>query len=104
MKTIRFLFAYAGVLAIPVYLLSALAARLSAPGLPLAVNRLSAYGNPLLNPDGAVFYNAGCVGAAMLLTVYSVGMYRWLRGDRAARKGTSPLPRPKQAGSWGRVF
>ena len=55
------------------------------PSGPLT-NWLSDYGNPHLNPGGAVWYNAGCIAVAVLLALFYVGLAQWYRGRRVEKK------------------
>lgn len=79
MKTMR----YAAYLAAIVYLALALASYLCYPGTysPLR-NWLSDLGNSLTNTKGAVFYNAGCIMASLLLIVFYLSMSVWRTGDK----------------------
>lgn len=47
-------------------------------------NWLSDLGNTLVNPSGAVFYDAGCIVAGLLLAVLYVGLNQWRNGDRVS--------------------
>jgi hypothetical protein len=67
-------------------------------------NWLSDYGNPLLNPGGAVFYNAGCVMTALLLAVFYIGMIRWYKRGCDARKTNISFAGAQFSGLMGSVF
>lgn len=83
MKTIRF----SGFLATAVYLGLTLTAFLFCPEKysPLH-NWLSDLGNPLINTKGAVFYNAGCLIAGLLLIVFYLGLKTWRTGDKVLKR------------------
>jgi hypothetical membrane protein len=38
---------------------------------------LSDFGNSLLNPAGAVFYNLGCILTGIMLFPFYIGLYKW---------------------------
>jgi hypothetical membrane protein len=40
-------------------------------------NWLSDLGNPILNPQGALFYNIGIISTALFLIVFFLGLYVW---------------------------
>lgn len=82
----RFFLKYAGMMAIPVYIVFTFISYSHNTGINPLEHWLSDYGNPLVNPGGAVFYNTGCSITAILLAVFYIGMFRWYRRDRAARK------------------
>lgn len=86
MKRIHSIFRYAGIMAIPVYIALTFVSHLHNQAINPLEYWLSDYGNPIANPDGAVFYNTGCVIAALLLAVFYIGMYRWYGRGRAARR------------------
>lgn len=69
-----------------IYLTFTLAAILSYPQpySPLT-NWLSDFGNPTLNPSGAIYYNAGGILASVLLVLFFAGMYTWNLGDKKAK-------------------
>jgi hypothetical membrane protein len=50
------------------------------PYSPLA-NWLSDLGSPVLNPQGAIFYNTGIILTAILLVVYFLGLSIWRMAD-----------------------
>lgn len=79
MKTLRL----AGFLATVVYAGLTLAAFLFYPQSysPLH-NWLSDLGNPLVNPKGAILYNAGCIAASLLLIAFYLGLNALRNGDR----------------------
>jgi hypothetical membrane protein len=77
---------YAGVTAIPVYALCTLISALHKPSFGPLTNWLSDYGNPQLNPGGALWYNAGCIAVAALLALFYLGLAQWYRGRRAEKK------------------
>jgi len=86
MKLIHYLFRYAGVMAIPVYIALTFVSHLHNQAINPMEYWLSDYGNPIANPNGAVYYNVGCVIAALLLAVFYAGMYSWYGKGRAARR------------------
>ena len=86
MKQLDSVFKYAGVAAIPVYIAFTLISHLYLPQANPLENWLSDYGNKILNPGGAAFYNAGCVLTALLLALFYIGMYRWYSRERTSRK------------------
>lgn len=74
---------YAAILASLLYPLFTLASRVLYPLRFNPVhNWLSDLGNALVNPDGALFYNGGCVVTGLLLIVFYVGLNDWRTGDR----------------------
>ena len=104
MKKSSFIFKYAGVACIPVYIAFTFAAHLDNRQLNPVENWLSDYGNPLLSPGGAVFYNIGCVLTALLLAVFYTGMVRWYRRGRDARKTNISFAAAQFSGLVGSVF
>ncbi|MEX0973849.1 MAG: hypothetical protein WD024_00650 [Bacillota bacterium] len=74
---------HAAYLAAIVYLALAPASYLCYPGTysPLR-NWLSDLGNSLTNTKRAVFYNAGCTMASLLLIVFYLSMSVWRTGDK----------------------
>ncbi len=48
-------------------------------------NWLSDLGNPLANPSGAVFYNAGCIITGLELVGFYLGLGQWPAGGKKAR-------------------
>jgi hypothetical protein len=69
---------YVGILTVICYLLFTLLAfrRYPLPYAPTS-NWLSDLGNPVLNPQGAGFYNLGIISTALLLSLYFVGLAVW---------------------------
>lgn len=104
MKKSSFLFKYAGIACIPVYIVFTFAAHLNNRQLNPMENWLSDYGNPLLNPGGAAFYNVGCVLTALLLAVFYIGMISWYRRGRCARKTNISFTIAQISGLMGSVF
>jgi hypothetical protein len=104
MKKSSLIFKYAGVACIPVYIALTFAAHLNNRQLSPMENWLSDYGNPLLNPGGAIFYNAGCVLTALMLAVFYIGMFRWYGRGRAARKVNISYAVAQASGLIGSVF
>ncbi len=86
MKLLNCILRYAGVVAIPVYIAFTYVSHTHNRQINPLEFWLSDYGNPLVNPSGAVIYNTGCVITAILLALFYIGMYRWYRRDRTARK------------------
>lgn len=76
----------AGAAAIPAYAAFTLVSALHAPLLSPITNWLSDYGNPILNPSGATWYNAGCMVTAALLALFYIGLSQWHSGRRVERK------------------
>ncbi len=85
-KIPRFVFKYIGSAAIPVYAAFTFISHLYNKRINPLCNWLSDYGNPLVNPHGAVYYNNGCRATALLLAVFYIGLFTWYGGGRAARK------------------
>jgi len=104
MKIHNSIFKYAGVLAIPVYVAFTYASHIHNRQINPMGNWLSEYGDPLVNPDGAVLYNTGCVITALLLAVFYIGMYRWYRRGPAARKFNISIAVAQASGLIGSVF
>jgi hypothetical membrane protein len=77
---------FAGVAAIPVYAALTFVSALHAPAFGPLTNWLSDYGNPLRNPGGAAWYNAGCIAVAALLALFYIGLGQWYRGRRVEKK------------------
>lgn len=85
-RVINIILKYAGVVAIPVYIAFTYAAHTHNRQINPINFWLSDYGNPLVNPSGAIVYNTGCVITAILLALFYIGMYRWYGRSRASRK------------------
>ncbi len=77
---------YAGVAATAVYIAFTAVSALQTQGFSPLGNWLSDYGNPLLNPSGALWYNLGCILTAALLAVFYAGLTRWYRGRRVRKQ------------------
>jgi hypothetical membrane protein len=77
---------YAGIAAIPMYILFTAISALQSGGFSPLRNWLSDYGNPHLNPAGALWYNLGCILTAALLAVFYAGLAQWYRGRRMETK------------------
>lgn len=71
---------FAGIAAIPVYVIFTFISHLQSPAMGPFKNWLSDYGSAALNPSGAMLYIIGCVLAALLLALFYIGMMRWHRG------------------------
>lgn len=71
-----------GFMATAVYLACTLASFLKFPH-PYSpfTNWLSDLGNPILNPDGALIYDLGCVLTGLCLTFFSLALEIWKDGD-----------------------
>ena len=80
------IFKYAGIICIPIYVVFTFISHLYNTEINPLTNWLSDYGNPLKNPSGAVFYNAGCIIIAALLVVFYIGIYQWYKNRRIAKK------------------
>ncbi len=104
MKKSSFIFKYAGVACIPVYSAFTFASHLNNKQLGPMENWLSDYGNPLLNPGGAGFYNAGCILTALMLAIFYIGMVRWYGRGRDARKTNICFAGAQVSGLTGSVF
>ena len=104
MKLTNYVFKYAGVMSIPVYIAFTYAAHLYNLRINPIENWLSDYGNSFVNPDGAVLYNTGCVITALLLAVFYIGMYRWYEWGRTARKFNISFAIAQIGGLIGSVF
>ena len=44
-------------------------------------NWLSDFGNPGYNPNGAIFYNIGCILTGIFLFPFFIGLYKWYREE-----------------------
>ena len=86
MKKSYVIFKFAGAAAIPVYILFTVISHLFNTAITPASNWLSDYGNPTLNPEGALFYNMGCIITAVLLAIFYTGMSYWYAGRIVSRK------------------
>jgi len=95
---------YAGVVAIPVYIAFTYVSRTHNRQINPLEFWLSDYGNPLVNPSGAAIYNTGCVITAILLALFYIGMYRWYRRDRTARKFNISYAVAQAGGLLGSLF
>jgi hypothetical protein len=73
-------FKFAGIAAIPAYVVFTLVSHLHKPSMGPFNNWLSSYGSPAKNPSGALYYTLGCILAAALLALFYIGMTRWHRG------------------------
>jgi hypothetical membrane protein len=104
MKRIHLVFKYAGVAAIPAYVAFTILAHLHNPQINPIENWLSDYGSALVNPGGASFYNAGCVVAAVLLALFYIGMFRWYRRGKQARRFNISYALAQAGGLAGSVF
>lgn len=71
---------------IPVYLIFTFISHLHKRDINPVANWLSDYGNPFLNPSGALLYNMGCIIVAVLLAVFYAGMFKWYMNRKIARK------------------
>ncbi len=104
MKSVHCLLKFAGVAAIPVYIAFTFASHLSNPAINPLAYWLSDYGNTIVNPKGAALYNLGCVVTAALLAAFYVGMVRWYRRERSARKFNISFAAAQASGLTGCVF
>ena len=86
MKDVNTAFKYAGVICIPVYIVFTFISHLYNTKINPLTNWLSDFGNPLLNPSGAFFYNIGCMIVAALLIVFYIGMYQWYKNRKIGMK------------------
>jgi len=104
MKWMNALFKYAGVFSIPVYIAFTYASHLNNRQINPIGYWLSDYGNAVLNPGGAVYYNAGCILTALTLALFYIGMYRWYGRGRAARRFNISFAVAQAGGLAGSVF
>lgn len=104
MKLVNCIFKYAGVVAIPVYIAFTYVSHTHNRQINPLEFWLSDYGNPLMNPSGAVIYNTGCVITAILLALFYIGMYRWYRRDHTARKFNISYKVAQAGGLLGSLF
>ncbi|HEY8499924.1 MAG TPA: DUF998 domain-containing protein [Clostridia bacterium] len=104
MKFINYILKYAGVAAIPVYIIFTYASHIHNRKINPLEFWLSEYGNPIFNPSGAVIYNTGCVLTAILLAIFYIGMYRWYRRGRTARRFNIAYMAAQASGLIGSVF
>lgn len=86
MKKYNPLLKYAGAAAAAVYVIFTFVSHLFNTAINPLVNWLSDYGNPNLNPSGALFYNLGCILTASLLVLFYTGISQWYRRGAAPRK------------------
>lgn len=86
MKNINPAFKYSAVAAAVVYITLTFVSHLYNTALNPINNWPSDYGSPKLNPSGYIFYNLGCILAALLLAVFYIGITKWYKGGRAAKK------------------
>lgn len=86
MKHANIIYKYAAVICIPIYITFTFISHLYNTKLNPLTNWLSDFGNPLMNPSGAVFYNMGCIIVAILLIVFYIGIYHWYRNRIIAKK------------------
>ena len=104
MKLVNCILKYAGVAAIPVYIAFVYVSRTHNRQINPLEYWLSDYGNPLVNPSGAVIYNTGCAITAMLLAIFYIGMYRWYGRGRTARRFNISYTLAQAGGLIGSVF
>ncbi len=52
------------------------------------INWMSDLGNSSMNPDGAIFFNLGCIIAGILLFPFFLGLYEWYIGSKRNKKLT----------------
>jgi hypothetical protein len=104
LKLVNCIFKYAGVAAIPVYIAFTYLSHTHNRKINPLEFWLSDYGNPLFNPSGAVIYNTGCVITAILLAIFYIGMYRWYRRGRTARRFNISYTVAQAGGLIGSVF
>lgn len=104
MKLVNCILKYAGVVAIPVYIAFTYVSHTHNRLINPLEFWLSDYGNPIVNPSGAVIYNTGCVITAMLLAIFYIGMYCWYRRDRTARRFNISYAVAQAGGLIGSVF
>lgn len=104
MKLVNCILKYAGVVSIPVYIAFTYVSHTHNRLINPLEFWLSDYGNPIVNPSGAVIYNTGCVITAMLLAIFYIGMYCWYRRDRTARRFNISYAVAQAGGLIGSVF
>ena len=80
------LFRYSGIIAIWIYLICTTIAYIFYP-LPFhpCTHWLSDLGNPLKNPTGRYFYNAGCMIISILSIIFYIGMVQWRTKSRKTK-------------------
>ena len=52
------------------------------------INWMSNLGNSSMNPDGAIYFNIGCIIAGSLLFPFFIGLYEWYIGSKRNKKLT----------------
>jgi len=104
MKPVKYILKYAGVVAIPVYIAFTYVSHTHNLQINPLESWLSDYGNPLINPSGAVTYNTGCVITALLLALFYIGMYRWYKRGCTARKFNISYGVAQASGLTGSIF
>ncbi len=77
---------FAGVAAIPAYTAFTFISHMFKTEINPIYNWLSDFGSPILNPSGAIFYNAGCILTSALLAVFFAGITQWYKDGAAPRK------------------
>jgi hypothetical protein len=77
---------FAGAAAILAYIGFTFVSHLFSPAMNPLGNWLSDYGNPVLNPSGALLYNLGCILTTVLLALFYIGLGQWYRGGHAPKK------------------
>ena len=86
MKYTNIVFKYAGVLCIPVYIVFTFISHLYNTEMNPLTNWLSDFGNPFINPSGALVYNMGCIIIAALLVVFYIGIGQWYKDRKIEKK------------------
>lgn len=102
--SINAIFKYAGVMGIPIYVIFTFISHLYNTEINPLTNWLSDFGNPLKNPSGALFYNMGCIIVALLLSVFYIGIYKWYKNRKIAKKYVISYICAQISGIFGTVF
>ncbi|MFW9865507.1 MAG: DUF998 domain-containing protein [Candidatus Thorarchaeota archaeon] len=73
---------YAGILVIAIYCIFTFTSlALFPPPFSALTNWLSDLGNSSYNPNGAIFYNLGCILTGSMLIAFFIGLYKWYRSE-----------------------
>ena len=86
MKSVNVIFKYAGVICIPIYIIFTYISNLFSTNITPLTNWLSDFGNPQINPLGAIFYNIGCIIVAALLIIFYIGLFQWYKNEKIRKK------------------
>jgi hypothetical protein len=100
----KHVFKYAGIMAIPVYIIFTYASHLYNYEINPIKYWLSDFGNPIVNPNGAIFYNIGCIITALLLAIFYIGMYQWYKRKYMAKRFIISYVVAQTSGLIGSIF